>query len=97
MSQDWLPGDEDITNALQRRTEELYSIPDTLPDETGTIECPVLPLRDVVVFPRMVAPIFVGREGTLLAIEAARANHQTVIALTQEDPEIENPDRKSVV
>ncbi len=91
MSQDWLPGDEDITNALQRRTEELYSIPDTLPDETGTIECPVLPLRDVVVFPRMVAPIFVGREGTLLAIEAARANHQTVIALTQEDPEIENP------
>ncbi len=91
MSQDWLPGDDDFANALHRRTEELYTIPDATPDEDGCIECPVLPLRDVVVFPRMVSPIFIGRESTLLAIEAARARHQTVIALTQEDPDNEDP------
>ena len=50
--------DEDFGEALHRRTEELYNIPDTLPDEDGVIECPVLPLRDLVVFPRMVSPIF---------------------------------------
>jgi ATP-dependent Lon protease len=91
MSRDWTPGEDDFANALHRRTEELYTIPDAIPDETGLIECPVLPLRGMVVFPRMVSPIFIGREGTMLAVEAARSRHQTVIALTQQDSKIEDP------
>ena len=82
---DWYLRDdeEDFGEALHRRTEELYSIPDTAPDEDGLIECPVLPLRDLVVFPRMVSPIFVGREAAMLAVQEAQLNDQTVIGLTQ--------------
>ena len=83
--------DEEFGEALHRRTEELYHVPDALPDENGIIECPVLPLRDLVVFPRMVSPIFVGREASLLAIEDAQLNEQTVIALVQRDPEQDDP------
>jgi ATP-dependent Lon protease len=91
MSRDWIPGEEDFADSLHRRTQELYDIHDAAPDDDGIIECAVLPLRDVVVFPRMVSPIFVGREASILAIEAARARHQTLIALTQEDPEVDDP------
>lgn len=90
---DWYFGDEDdnFGEALHRRTEELYGVPDAIPDEDGFIECPVLPLRDLVVFPHMVSPIFIGREASLLAIEDAQINDTTVIALTQRDPEDDDP------
>ncbi len=90
---DWYMRDNDpsFTEALYRRTEELYDIPDSPPDEEGLIHCPVLPLRDLVIFPRMVSPIFVGRETSLLAIEEAQANNQTIIALTQRDGEVDDP------
>ncbi len=80
--------------ALHHRTEELYQVSDSDPDEDGTITCPVVPLRDMVVYPHMVSPIFVGRESTLLAIEEAQIENRTVIALTQRDPEKEDPEAK---
>jgi ATP-dependent Lon protease len=80
---------EDFNNALHQRTEELYRIPDSIPDDKGIIECVVLPLRDLVVFPHMVSPIFVVQGSTLLAIQEAQANEQTVIGLVQKDPELE--------
>ena len=55
------------------------------------IEAAVLPLRDLVVFPRMVSPIFVGREGSLLAVQEAQNKEQTVIGLTQHDPDLDHP------
>ncbi|MFQ5616593.1 MAG: LON peptidase substrate-binding domain-containing protein, partial [Anaerolineales bacterium] len=89
---DWLLDDEiDFGDILHRRTEELYDIPDSIPDENGIIECPILPLRDMVVFPRMVSPLFIGRESSLMAIESAQESRQTVIALTQHDPDLNNP------
>lgn len=90
---DWFLRDDedDFGAALHRRTEELYSTPDALIDDEGLIECPVLPLRDVVVFPRMISPIFVGRESSILAIEEAQMDDQTVIALTQRDPDEDDP------
>ena len=90
---DWYMRDDedDFGGALYRRTEELYSIPDSVPNQDGLIECPVLPLRDLVVFPRMVSPIFIGREASLLAIEESQVKDYTVIALTQRDPDEENP------
>lgn len=90
---DWYPHDEDhgLGEVLYRRTEELYSIPDSTADSEGVIECPVLPLRDVVIFPRMVSPIFVGRDPSLLAIENARIANSTVLALIQEDPDTDDP------
>ena len=90
---DWYLRDEEdeFGEAVHRRTEELYSVPDAQPDDDGIIECPVLPLRDLVIYPHMVAPVFVGREASLLAIEEAQLDNRTVIALTQRDPEEDNP------
>src|SRR5512138_17512 len=76
---------------LSQRTEELYRIPNREPDLDGMIEAAVLPLRDLVVFPRMVSPIFVGREGSLLAVQEAQNKEQTVIGLTQYDPDLDQP------
>jgi ATP-dependent Lon protease len=90
---DWYYHDEDddFGEAVHRRTEELYKVPDATPDPGGIIECPVLPLRDLVIYPHMVAPVFVGREATLLAIEEAQMENHTMIALSQRDPSIDNP------
>jgi ATP-dependent Lon protease len=90
---DWyLRDDEDeFGEAVHRRTEELYSVPDAQPDEEGIIECPVLPLRDLVIYPHMVAPVFVGREASLLAIEEAQVDNRTLIALTQRNPDEDDP------
>ncbi len=90
---DWYYRDEDddFGEAVHRRTEELYKVPDASLDPDGLIECPVLPLRDLVIYPHMVAPVFVGREASLLAIEEAQMDNHTVIALTQRDSAIENP------
>jgi ATP-dependent Lon protease len=93
-NEDWSPQpeeEEDYSSALHQRTEELYRIPDTKSDKDGLIECPVLPLRDLVVFPRMVSPIFIAPGQGLLAIQEAQFNVQTVIGLTQKDSEIEDP------
>jgi ATP-dependent Lon protease len=90
---DWYSRDseEEFGDALHRRTEELYGIPDALPDEEGLIECPVLPLRDMVVFPHMVSPVFLSQESSLQAAEEAQINDQTVVALVQRDPEVDDP------
>lgn len=94
MKNDWYmqeDDDDEFGDAVHRRTEELYSINDAEPDENGLIQCPVLPLRDLVVFPHMVSPVFLSEEPALLAIEDAQMENSTVIALTQRDPEVEEP------
>jgi len=83
--------DEDFNLALSQRTEELYRVPNFQADDDGLIEALVLPLRDLVIYPHMVSPVFVAREGSLRAIQEAHTKTQTVIGLTQTDPEIEDP------
>jgi ATP-dependent Lon protease len=93
MKDDWFPrqeNSEDFANSLHQRTEELYRIPDGLPDENGLIECAVLMLRDIVVFPRMVSPIFISPSPNLLAIQESQIGFQTMVALVQKDPDAEN-------
>ena len=46
---------------------------------------PVLPLRDVVVFPHMVIPLFVGREKSIKALEYASDNENRVLLVAQRD------------
>src|ERR1041384_7247572 len=88
---DWNEDEDNFDLTLSQRTEELYRIPNREPDEEGMIEAAVLPLRDLVVFPRMVSPIFVGREGSLLAVQEAQHKEQTVIGLTQHDADLDTP------
>ena len=91
-NRDWFFREEDeFGETLHRRTEELYGVQDAKADENGFIECPAIALRDLVIFPRMVSPIFVGREGSLLAIEDIQLEDQTMIALLQNDPDQDDP------
>ena len=55
-------------------------------------DLPMLAVRDVVVFPNMVLPLFVGRETSVLAIEAALAQDRLIFLATQKDQSVENPD-----
>ncbi len=94
-SDDWFPkqeGGEDFSNSLHQRTEELYRTPESEPDSEGLIECPVLILRDIVVFPHMISPVFITPGPNMLAIQEAQFNFQTVIALVQRDPDVEDPE-----
>ena len=87
---DWNPYDpEDFADAMHRRTEELYSVQDLVPDEQGMIEGAVLPMRDVVIYPHMISPLFVNRDLTIWAIDEVQGKNQTIIALTQRDPDDE--------
>ena len=52
---------------------------------------PVIPIRDVVVFPHTVLPIFVGRAKSLKAVEAAMQGDRRVILVTQRDPKADDP------
>ena len=54
---------------------------------------PLLPLRDIVVFPGMVVPLFVGREKSVAALEAAMAADKDIFLLAQLDPGCDDPDR----
>lgn len=57
-----------------------------------TIELPLLPLRDVVVYPHMVIPLFVGREKSVEALEAAMASDKQILLLAQKNPTDDDPD-----
>ena len=52
---------------------------------------PVLPLRDIVVFPHMVAPLFVGRKSSVNALNKVMDKDKKIILITQKDSEVENP------
>ena len=54
---------------------------------------PLLPLRDIVVFPGMVVPLFVGREKSVAALEMAMAGSKDIFLLAQLDPGCDDPDR----
>ena len=52
---------------------------------------PVLPLRDIVVFPHMVVPLFVGRKSSVNSLNKAMDKDKKIILLTQKDSEVESP------
>ncbi len=55
-------------------------------------EFPVLPLRDVVVFPHMVVPLFVGREKSIEALEAAMESSKEILLIAQRDAGTDDPE-----
>ncbi|MBY0293659.1 MAG: endopeptidase La [Alphaproteobacteria bacterium] len=57
---------------------------------------PVLSLRDVVVFPHMVIPLFVGREKSIQALDMVMKDNQKVVLLSQKDPSLDNPTEKDL-
>ena len=52
---------------------------------------PVLPLRDVVVYPHMVIPLFVGRERSIKALDAAMSDNKQILLIAQKSAEVDEP------
>ncbi len=67
---------------MEQKNEKEIDIPESLP---------VLPVRDIVVFPYMILPLFVGRDISIKAIEYALSTNRMVLLITQKDLNIENP------
>ncbi|WP_380874892.1 Lon protease [Sphingomonas sp. DBB INV C78] len=57
---------------------------------------PVLPLRDIVVFPQMIVPLFVGRDKSVAALESAMASDKSIFLVAQLDPAEDDPDRDAL-
>ena len=60
-------------------------------DLTDVTNVPVLPLRDVVVYPNMVIPLFVGRDKSIQALDAAMANNKQILLVAQKSAELDEP------
>jgi ATP-dependent Lon protease len=63
---------------------------------TKEIILPVLPLRDIVVFPYMVVPLFVGRSKSIKALEDVMSNNKKIMLLTQKNPDCDDPEYSDV-
>ena len=53
---------------------------------------PLLPLRDIVIFPSMVVPLFVGREKSIKALQEVMKSDKSIVLVTQKNSEIDNPE-----
>ena len=75
--------EEDIKTELESEpTEEVA-------DESAGI--PVLPLRDVVVYPHMVIPLFVGREKSIVALDKAMDAGKKILLIAQQNADLDDP------
>ena len=59
-------------------------------------EAPVLPLRDVVVYPHMVIPLFVGRDKSIRALDAAMASDKQILLIAQKSADVDDPGVKDL-
>ena len=58
---------------------------------SGVVEIPVLALRDVVVYPQMVIPLFVGREKSIRCLDIANENDKQIFLVAQKDAAVDDP------
>ena len=58
--------------------------------------CPLLPLRDVVVFPNVVVPLFVGRDKSIKALEYAMSHQKEIFLAAQKDAKVDDPSQKDI-
>ena len=61
-----------------------------------SLTLPALPLRDIVVFPHMIVPLFVGRDKSVAALESAMAADKSIFLVSQLDPAEDDPDREAL-
>ena len=60
------------------------------------ISLPLLPLRDIVVFPSMVLPLFVGRDKSIIALNEVMKNEKKIILVTQKNSEVDDPKKNDI-
>lgn len=76
-----------MTKIKINHDKKILDIPDRLP---------VLPLRDIVAFPRMVIPLVVGRDSTMAAVDNGSKSKRLILLVTQRDPTIDEPSSKDM-
>ncbi len=59
-------------------------------------QLPLIPLRDMVIYPYMIFPLLIGREGSMKAVEEAMVREKLVLVVAQRDPHEESPKRKDL-
>ncbi len=69
-------------------------LPDTI--DAGKIVLPLLPLRDVVVYPQIVQPLFVGRPKSIKALEVAMSTGKQVLLVAQKSPSEDDPSERDI-
>ena len=57
---------------------------------------PLLPLRDIVIFPSMVVPLFVGREKSIKALQEVMKSDKSIVLVTQKNSEVDDPSGKDL-
>jgi ATP-dependent Lon protease len=72
-------------------TNDFFTIQNANADKDGLIEAYLIPLREMIIFPHMITPVFVMRERSLAAMNTANSRRQTMIGVAQKDPEILEP------
>src|SRR5437773_392161 len=65
--------------------------PRETPPQTGGLRVPLLPLRDIIVFPHMVVPLFVGRQKSIRALEEAMNKQKFILLAAQKDAKTNDP------
>ena len=60
------------------------------------VNLPLLPLRDIVVFPSMVIPLFVGRDKSITALNETMKQDKKIILVTQKNSEVDDPKKNDV-
>ena len=60
------------------------------------VNLPLLPLRDIVVFPSMVIPLFVGRDKSISALNEVMKNDKRIILVTQKNSEVDDPKKTDI-
>src|SRR6187402_1195337 len=64
--------------------------------ELSSPSYPVLPLRDIVVFPHMIVPLFVGREKSVKALESVMQESKKILLVTQKSPSEDDPTSEDI-
>ena len=67
-----------------------------LKNENGDLMLPILPLRDVVVYPHMVIPLFIGRKKSINAIELSMQYNKQIMLITQKEADTDKPSTKDI-
>lgn len=82
----------EIMSTTAEQEEKQLTTPET-PEEQVKIpeNLPVLPLRDIVIFPFMIVPLFVSRERSIKAVDQALAENRMILLAAQKDPDKEEP------
>ncbi|MBQ4513058.1 MAG: endopeptidase La [Anaerolineaceae bacterium] len=78
---------QDLVSSLSQRTEELFRIPDAEVDEDGTFLASIIILRNSIIFPRMISPVFIEQQENFYAIQYALENSKTAVIMMPKNPD----------